>query len=80
MTIPWNDVRSWLDKNSILYDVVSDAGMQRIRIDLSKKDTFGGFDRNHSLFTDPSATKQNLGLFSKADVMAAAQALRIVWP
>lgn len=80
MAIPWGDVRSWLGKNNIEYAVNGDAGMQRMRIDLKKKDGFGGFDRSHSLYTNPSATAQNLGSFSQNDIQAAAQALRISWP
>lgn len=80
MAIPWINVKSWLGKNRISHTVSGDAAMQRIRIDLKKRDDFGGFDRTHALYASPSATAQNLGSFSESDINQAAQALRISWP
>lgn len=80
MAISWSNVRSWLGKNNIKHSVTEDAGTQRIRIDLKKTDSFGGFNKEHSLYTHPSATQENLGSFSESDIQKAATALRISWP
>ena len=80
MSVPWHEVRSWLETNNIGFELTEDAGMQRIRIDLTKNDAFGGFDRTHVLYTHPSATMQAIGSFSEEDVEEAATELRISWP
>lgn len=80
MAVPWTDVQAWIRKYNLECEVVEDAAMQRIRIDLAREDGFGGTHHTHSLYTAPSATRQSMGTFSTNDLAEAAGELSISWP